>query len=175
MQLPRHILPLIIGAGIAFVSPAAAQGLGSTGQNKNSDTEEQTVENAEFWKASLTDVDKGEVCILLSSITTVALHTYMLDGTIEITECTVDTTGNNSIRFYAPAEDPVGVGKEVRKALRNTKYPAALPARKFPEGVYSHNIEYQLSSPEKVKQIYDSITRSRMNRKTATTVKNINK
>ncbi len=115
-----------------------------------------------FWQGTLQDEKKGSVVIRLSDVTAVAIHTYMLNGTIEITECTVDMRGNHSFRFYAMAEkDDSTQAKVVKTALGTTKKvvgnETSFPSRKFPEGAYSHNIEYQLKTPEKVYKLYKSI------------------
>lgn len=133
-----------------------------------------------FWEATLKDEKKGDVILKLSEIQGVALHTYKLDGTIEITECTIDTKGSHSIRFYAIASSlppQIPQTSATRTALNEVKKRAEVntsyPARKFPEGAYSHNIEYQLSSPEKVYKVFKSIKDAWHQPASTTTIKNI--
>lgn len=114
-----------------------------------------------YWEAKLSD-EKGDVIIKLSEITAIALHTYKINGTLEYTECTIDTKGNHSFRFYAPASSESSIhGRVTHTALGEAKKASAdktnFPARKFPEGAYSHNVEYQLSCVEKVLKVYKSI------------------
>ncbi len=103
------------------------------------------------------------VMVKLATITSVAKHTYVLEGSQKITEVTIDTTGNNSIRFYClnsdranRALDRLSNVREVadKYTERGTRY----PAKKYPEGTHSHNIEYQLNSVEHLDTIYESLT-----------------
>jgi hypothetical protein len=49
------------------------------------------------WECSLPG---GEYSVNLGAITSVSKHSYVLDGTILVTEVTVDTTGTALARFY---------------------------------------------------------------------------
>lgn len=106
--------------------------------------------------------DKGSAVIMTNKIIAVALHSYRLNGSNEIIECTVDTLGNHSYRFYAMVEqDESRSAKAVRTALGQSRkldnITDHLPARKFPEGAYSHNIEYQFTDPDKVVKFYKNM------------------
>lgn len=132
-----------------------------------------------YWEATLKEEKRGDVLIGLADISAVALHTYKLNGTIEITECTVDTKGSHSFRFYAMGGQDGSPTKELRTALGSAKElsndPAAhYPARKFPEGAYSHNVEYQLPSPEAVYKVFKSVRTAWLS-SSSTTIKNIDK
>ena len=106
------------------------------------------------------------------------LHTYKLNGVQEITECTIDTKGSHSIRFFAMAGGGSKDAQIVRTALGTGQVPdisggpANYPARKFPEGAYSHNIEYQLKSPAAVHRVFKSIKNAWLS-SSSTTIKNI--
>ena len=49
------------------------------------------------WECSLPG---GEYSVNLGAITSVSKHSYVLDGTLLVTEATVDTTGTALARFY---------------------------------------------------------------------------
>jgi len=49
------------------------------------------------WEASLPG---GEYSVNLGNITAISKHSYVLDGTLLVTEVTVDTTGTSLARFY---------------------------------------------------------------------------
>ena len=53
--------------------------------------------NIRRWQCSLPG---GEYAVGLSAITSVSKHSYVLDGTLLVTEVTVDTTGTALARFY---------------------------------------------------------------------------
>ena len=49
------------------------------------------------WEASLPG---GEYSVNLGNITAISKHSYILDGTLLVTEVTIDTTGISLVRFY---------------------------------------------------------------------------
>lgn len=120
-----------------------------------------------FWQASLGE--NMQVCVSLNSVTSVAMHPYMLNGTTMVTEVTIDTTGNNSIRFYyvhadeklgitTSPQNVLGTGKrEINRAITNQEAGSQIPSVKFPEGVYAHTIEYQINSLEDLTKLHKSI------------------
>lgn len=140
MQMIRHILATM--ALVAMLSNAWS--------------------NIVYWEAKLQDKSKGDVIIRLADISAIALHTYKLDGSLELTECTIDTKGSHSFRFYAMADKESSIqSRATRTALGEAKKLSGdktnFPARKFPDGAYSHNVEYQLSSVAKVVKVFNSI------------------
>lgn len=115
-----------------------------------------------FWVGVFDGTGMAQTCIKLDSIVSVSLQSYSLDGAVAVTECTIDTVGNNSIRIYGSRSDQV---KQTRDRLSNTRELidsksdnlTRYPGKKFPEGAYSHNIEFQLETAEQVKLVYQSI------------------
>lgn len=104
----------------------------------------------------------AQTCIKLDRIVSVSIQSYSLDGSVAITECTIDTLGNTSIRIYGSRSDQVQKTRDRlsntrqmidRKANNVTRY----PSKKFPEGAYSHNVEFQLETAEQVRQVYQSV------------------
>jgi ribosomal protein L2 len=92
----------------------------------------------------------------------VSKHTYNV-GTQTVREVTIDTIGNNSIRIYC-----MNVNEQqqrFKERLSNTRElidsktgnATKLPNKKFPEGTYSHNIEYQVEDVATLDKIYDSV------------------
>lgn len=106
---------------------------------------------------------QGEACINVMSITSITKHSYKLNGGIKVSEVTIDTIGNNTLRFYyvdtsLPSPAPTGASKgvdmeNVRSKVLNGK-DADLPSVKFPEGTYAHSVEYQLPSEAAVNRLY---------------------
>lgn len=108
--------------------------------------------------------------VRLSTITSVSLHTYMLDGSMKVSELTVDTQGNNSLRIYCisaeKANDLKGRFSNVRNLLdKKTENASHLPSRKFPEGTYSHNVEYQVDNTRILKKAHESLMKAWLNNK----------
>lgn len=44
--------------------------------------------------------DSGQAIIALSAMVSVSMHEYVIDGAAFVVECTIDTTGNQTLRFY---------------------------------------------------------------------------
>lgn len=100
--------------------------------------------------------------IRLDAIVSVSKHSYLVNGGL-IREVTIDTKGNNSIRIYCiNAHDKVsemkGRASNARALLDGkTSNASQLPSKSFPEGTYSHNIEYQVDSTTELDNIYESV------------------
>jgi hypothetical protein len=74
------------------------------GQNEEDEKDKETLEGVNDdenrkrrWECSLPG---GEYSVNLGAITSVSKHSYVLDGTLLVTEATVDTTGTALARFY---------------------------------------------------------------------------
>ncbi len=109
----------------------------------------------------------NQVTIAVPSITSVAQHSYLLNGVTPISQVTIDTTGNNTIRFYYVHSDELGKDPAALAKLLNPDTVRAkgsgitaegknseLPSVKFPEGTYSHSVEFQLEAPEQLTKLY---------------------
>lgn len=114
------------------------------------------------WVGIFDSAGLAQTCIKLDKIVSVSIQSYSLDGSVSITECTIDTQGNNSIRIYGSRSDQI---QKTRDKLANTRQMidkkannlTRYPSKKFPEGAYSHNAEFQLETAEEVKQVYQSV------------------
>lgn len=106
------------------------------------------------------------VAINVNTITSIAMHNYRLNGDNLISQVTIDTMGNNTIRFYyvhpareiSPVNDPRDAISKVRQQVTREssaqRDDADVPAVKFPEGTYAHSIEFQIGKPEELKKFY---------------------
>lgn len=116
-----------------------------------------------LWTASFGDTTK--LTLNVSTIVSVSMHPYMLNGQIPITEVTVDTLGNNTLRFYyiheetrpPLAESAVKSAYAVQEELTRQKGTASLPSVKFPEGAYAHSVEYKMNSLDDLTKLYKSL------------------
>ncbi len=114
------------------------------------------------WTCIIDSADTAVTVVKLSAITSVSKQTYMLEGSQRILEVTIDTEGNNSIRFYCLSSDrtqrALDRSANARDLVdRRLGGATRFPAKKYPEATHSHNVEYQLSSPALVNRIYESI------------------
>lgn len=123
----------------------------------------------QLWQAKLDDTSL--ITLAVQQIVSVTMHPYLLNGENLVTEVTIDTAGNNSIRFYyvhsaeekADITDPESLVKSAKKRLTQApSQPKAsekpIASLKFPEGVYAHTIEYQVGCFKTLEAIYKSIT-----------------
>lgn len=154
----RHLFPLLVFP-LIFAHQAFS-----------AEDDQQPDPKIQLWQAELNDTSK--ITIAVSQIVSIAMHPYLLNGENLVTEVTIDTTGNNTVRFYyvhpddekTDYTDPESVVKSARKRLSQrpsqpkAQENAAIASLKFPEGAYAHTIEYQVSSIETLDAIFKSIT-----------------
>ena len=92
------------------LSPISAQVNQGQGQSQSGNEEGEETEGQEElegvedeqnrkrrWQCSLPG---GEYSVNLNSISSISKHSYVLDGTLLVTEVTIDTTGSALARFY---------------------------------------------------------------------------
>ncbi len=116
-----------------------------------------------FWCFILNGTGRAMTVIRLSTITSVSKQTYMLEGTHQIYEVTVDTIGNNTIRFYCLSSDRTNsmldrVSSTRSMIDKHTDKASNFPSKKYPEATHSHNVEFQLETVEQINKIYESLT-----------------
>ncbi|MBQ8899413.1 MAG: hypothetical protein IJY72_00510 [Akkermansia sp.] len=157
----NHFFPLLTAATALLLS--AAQG--SAQDITEISRETQNLKSDRFWICTIGDSKAAMTAIRLESITSVSKHTYNI-GTQTIREVTIDTTGNNSVRIYClntnqQANRYAERAKNARQLLDGKTGGAAnYPSKKFPEGTYSHNIEFQVDSVDDLEKIYNSVMKA---------------
>lgn len=114
-----------------------------------------------YWVCIVGCPKQAVTAVKLDTITSISKHTYTVDNVV-IKEVTIDTRGNNSIRFYCmnntqQSQKMMDRSKNTRKLLDSkTGGLTSKPAKAFPDGTYSHNVEYLIDSPKKLDDIYES-------------------
>ena len=127
--------------------------------------ETQNLRSDQFWIATIGDSKAAMTAVRLSSITSVSKHTYNVAGQV-IREVTIDTTGNNSVRIYCMNTNPqlnryAERAKNTRQMIDSKTGGATnYPSKKFPEGTYSHNVEFQVDSVDDLEKIYNSVMKA---------------
>ena len=127
--------------------------------------ETQNLRSDRFWICTIGDAKTAMTAVRLDSITSVSKHTYNVAGQV-IREVTIDTTGNNSIRIYCTKTNQqlnqyAERAKNTRQMLDNkTGGALSYPSKSFPEGTYSHNIEFQVDSVDDLEKIYNSVMKA---------------
>ena len=157
----KQLTQLLAMAGIGLIALAAPQAA-AQGRITYEDTQdgEQNV-NYKFWVCIVGCPKQAVSAIRLDTIVSVNKHTYSVNNVV-VKECTIDTLGNNSIRFYC-MNNTEQAGKMMDRTQNTRKLIdsktgglTSKPAKAFPEGTYSHNVEYLINDPKKIDDIYES-------------------
>ena len=121
--------------------------------------EDEDVPNAgnNFWVCVFGCPKTAVTTVRISNITSVSKHTYNV-GNQTVREVTIDTVGNNSIRIYCLNVN--AQQQKYKERLSKTGNNSKLPTKTFPEGTYSHNVEYQVESVEILNKIYNSVIKA---------------
>lgn len=125
--------------------------------------------NPRVWEAK---VPGGEYIVALSKITSVSLHSYLLDASVVVTEVNVDTEGNSQVRFYhiepvspESLDAVTNVLQQVQAAADSVTGRVGLTEhnmvqKKYPVTTHAKIIEYRLQTRESLVQLYDSAKKS---------------
>ena len=123
-----------------------------------------------FWQANLPG---GNYVVALSTISSVSKHSYVIDGSLKITEVVIDTTGNALARFYyitpltgdSPASGITERSKELleKAGERSGTGTSTLVAKQYPTTTHAKTVEFRISYEEVLDQLLNSVRRSWMN------------
>ncbi|MFT6577563.1 MAG: coenzyme F420-reducing hydrogenase alpha subunit [Akkermansiaceae bacterium] len=122
------------------------------------------------WQCSLPG---GEYSVNLGNITAISKHSYVLDGTLLVTEVTVDTTGTSLARFYYM--EPITKDTNFNALARIQKRAKELQGRAqkrsgtkidqmvqkiFPVTTHARTIEFNIMSEVELNALYGSLYRA---------------
>ena len=163
-------IPLL--ALLALAQLALAQGSRHTANpNATPNPEEAPYTDKEdhrgFWQATLPG---GSFLVALSKITSVSKHQYLLDGTLIVTEVTIDTLGDSLVRIYhlrPAAEDStlsgpsriVERGRDLldRAGQRTGTDPNSQVHKKYPLTTHSKTIEFRVQDEATLDALLGSV------------------
>ena len=160
-----------------FMFPLSAQ----VNQDQN---EEQTEEEKEAEEEALKKVEDeeikrarwqcslpgGEYAIKLGNITSISKHSYVLDGTLLVTEVTIDSTGNSLARFYYM--EPITKDTNFNALARIQKRAKELQGRAqkragtkademaqktYPATTHARTIEFRIMNEVELNALYGSL------------------
>ena len=167
MKKPQTFLAATL-LSLIIASPAMAQ-------DKNKDTTTESVGHRSFWQASLPG---GSYMVGLGKIASVSKHTYIIDGTLRVSEVVIDTVGNSLARFYyiiPVSEDSgstMGAGLTARvkelldKAGERTGVNAnTIVAKQYPTTTHAKTVEFRISHEGNLDSLYGSVRKAWMNGK----------
>ncbi|MAS95287.1 MAG: hypothetical protein CMO55_18975 [Verrucomicrobiales bacterium] len=123
-----------------------------------------------FWEVV---TSTGRFVSRIDQIASASEHEYFIDGGVKVYECTVDTDGGQTARFYYL--EPVTEGSSITsgsatvnrlKDLANKVSDKAgtgdidmIVTKHYPETTHAKTSEFRLKNKETVKQIYEDILR----------------
>jgi len=123
-----------------------------------------------FWEVV---TSAGRFVSRLDHITSVSEHEYLIDGAVRVYECTVDTSGGQTVRFYylEPITDSSSVttGSATINRLKDIANQATtkvgmgnldtMVTKHYPETTHAKTTEFRLQNKATVGQIYDHVRR----------------
>lgn len=162
MNAMKHLFTATVLAAAGLLLPVSTAQAQQPRITFNDTQNGENAVNYKFWVCIFGCPKEAITSVRLDTITSVSKHTYNIANQ-QIREVTIDTTGNNSIRIYC-----MNVNKEqlrYKDRLKNTREllesktgtSSDYPSKKFPEGTYSHNVEYQVENVETLDKIYESV------------------
>lgn len=122
------------------------------------------------WECSLPG---GEYSVNLGNITAISKHSYVLDGTLLVTEVTVDTTGTSLARFYymEPITKDTNFNALARiqkraKELQNRAQKRSgtkadeMAQKSYPITTHARTIEFRIMNEVELNALYGSLYRA---------------
>tara|TARA_Y100000766_G_scaffold74741_1_gene63225 strand:+ start:49 stop:576 length:528 start_codon:yes stop_codon:yes gene_type:complete len=124
-----------------------------------------------FWKASLPG---GEYMVALNSISSIAKHTYIVDGAARVYEVTVADKSSAIARFYfiepVTESSPINAGQVVLDRLKSVSKEATERVgagdvwdqviKNYPNSTHAKTMEYRLTVKSNIDLIYSSVARA---------------
>ena len=177
----KHIPVFLLAISLGLLQPAAGQGTGGRTSNQSSasnNNQEDPIQEKEtkrpFWEATLPG---GHYQVLLKHIVSISIHEYVLDGSVVVTEMTVDTDGQALPRFYylEPVGDRmsgIGIGVAIAGAVDRGRQLVERAARragtdihnmvqkKYGVSTHTKTIEYRLMSMKELVALYNSVRKA---------------
>ena len=113
----------------------------------------------------------GSFLVRLSTVSSISMHEYVVDGAATVTEMTVATTSSEVARFYCletvKLQSPVGIGdtlidkakETVAEGLKRTGEADLLHkvVKNYPTTTHAHTIEYRLERKDQLNKMYSAV------------------
>jgi hypothetical protein len=155
------LLLTLVGATLLLAGPAFSQ-------TPTPDGEQPGLKG--FWEVVTAG---GRFVSRLDHITSVSEHEYLIDGAVRVYECTVDTSGGQTARFYylEPITDSstVTTGSATINRIKDIANQATtkvglgnidtMVTKHYPDTTHAKTTEFRLQNKATVSQIYDHARR----------------
>ena len=123
-----------------------------------------------FWEVV---TSSGRFVARLDQIASVSQHEYLIDTAIRVYECTVDTDGGQTARFYyiEPVTDQSSItsGSATLNRLKDVANRVsekagtgdidAIVTKHYPDSTHAKTSEYRMKNKQTIGQIYDHVRR----------------
>jgi hypothetical protein len=169
----KHALTIFAAMLLAAVPSTAQQG-NNTGNDEDERITDEENPKRPFWEAS---IPGGHFQVALSKIVSVSLHEYVLDGSVIVTEMTVDTVGQALPRFYyiepvSNRTSGTGTGDAIsaivgrsRELLERAGQRAGTDVqdmvhKKYGVSTHTKTLEYRLYDTTELSALYNSVRRA---------------
>ncbi len=114
-------------------------------------------------------ITKNRFTAKLDQITSVSQHDYVIDGAVKVYECTIDTRGNMTARFYfiEPVTDgsssgvPSSISGQISKFTNARSKEATgmqadvIVTKNYPTTTHAKTAEYRVKNKTSITMIYD--------------------
>jgi len=167
------IFPLL---ALLALAPLAVAQTGSDTANPNASPNSKKTpftdkeDQRGFWQASLPG---GSYLVALSKITSVSKHQYLLDGTLVVTEVTIDTLGDSLVRVYqiTPAAENSNLATPARVVERGKEFLERVGQRtgsdlnnmvhkQYPTTTHSKTVEFRVRDLGTLDALHASVTKA---------------
>ena len=161
------VLAFLAVSPLAVAQDTANPNASSTGQDPDK-TYNDSVGSKGFWQGSLPG---GSYLVALSRITSISKHAYLLDGNVIVTEVTIDTLGDTTMRVYqitpaaqygtlATGRKIVERGKDLldRAGQRTGADVANMVQKQYPSTTHSKTIEFRVKDLGTLDALHSSAT-----------------
>lgn len=169
--LPSLRAILFCGLSLLLISgpPVRAQT-----PTENEDNSNSTTTNAPFWQVV---TPAGNFTVALKNITSVSVHTYVVDATARVTELSVGTSGSLVARFYyleaLSESSPLNTLQVAQNRVRETAESAnsrvlggSAPwenvVKNYPTTTHAHTVEYRLPTKDLVDKLFEDAEKAWM-------------
>lgn len=141
----------------------------STGGSPSGPVASTTPIPTRFWKASLPG---GDYMVALSSISSIARHTYIVDGAARVYEVTIADRSSAIARFYfieaVTETSPLNIGQVVLDRVKGSAKEAARRAgadgawsqviKNYPHSTHAKTVEFRFTVKSNIDSLYASVS-----------------
>jgi hypothetical protein len=165
--------PLLV-LGLGLLVTVGGPCLRAQTPNETEDNSNSTATNVPFWQVV---TPAGNFTVALKNISSVSVHTYMVDATARVTELNVGTNGSLVARFYyleaISESSPLATLQVAQNRVRETAESAnsrvlggSAPwenvVKNYPTTTHAHTVEYRLPTKDLVDKLFEDAEKAWM-------------